>query len=85
MSDNHHASGHEAHAGPTHNVVKKALNLAVLLVLPVIVVGALVGHYKSQDGAPTASMSEEAVMARIQKVGVRQLGDLLSKMATTPC
>lgn len=82
MSDNHHASGHDAHAVPTHNVFKKVLNLAVLLVLPVIVVGALVGYYKSQDGAPAASLSEEAVTARIQKVGTLQLGEATRELKT---
>jgi cytochrome c5 len=82
MSDNHHASGHDAHAAPTHSVFRKVLNLAVLLVLPVIVVGFLVGYYKSQDGAPKASMSEEAVMARIQKVGKLQLGAASRELKT---
>lgn len=82
MSDNHHASGHDAHAVPTHNLFKKVLNLAVLLVLPVIVVGSLVGYYKSQDGATAGSLSEEAVMARIQKVGKLQLGAATRELRT---
>lgn len=82
MSNDHHASGHDAHAVPTHSVFRKAFNLAVLLVLPVIVVGALVGYYRSHDGAPPASMSEEAVMARIQKVGTLQLGEATRELKT---
>ena len=82
MSDNHHASGHDPHAEPTHNVFRKVLNLAVLLALPVIVIGALVGYYKSQDGVPAASLSEEAVMARIQKVGKLQLGEATRELKT---
>jgi len=75
MSQAHHTSGHDAHAAPTHSALKKIVTLVVLLAVPVVVVGALIGFYKSKDNAPAASMSEEAVMARIQKVGVLQLGE----------
>lgn len=74
MSDNHHASGHDAHAAPTHSAAKKVFNLVVLLAVPVLTVGSLIGYYKSHDSAPAGSMSEEAVAARIQKVGMLQLG-----------
>ena len=50
-------------------------NLVVLLALPVAVVGSLVVYYKGKDGAPAGSMSEEAIMARLQKVGVLPLGE----------
>jgi len=82
MSDNHHASGHHAHAEPTHSAAKKVFNLVVLLALPVVVVGSLIGYYKSQDSAPAASMSEEAVTARIQKVGMLQLGESKRELKT---
>ena len=82
MSDNHHASGHDAHAAPSPSAAKKVFNLVVLLVLPVVVVGSLIGYYKSQDGAPAASTSEEAVMARIQKVGTLQLGESKRELKT---
>jgi cytochrome c5 len=74
MSDNHHASAHDAHAAPTQSALKKVITLVVLALVPVLTVGALIGYYKSHDNAPMGSMSEEAVMARIQKVGVLQLG-----------
>jgi cytochrome c5 len=74
MSDNHHASGHDAHAEPTHSASKKVSTLVFLLVLPVLTVGSMVAYYKSHDRAPAGSLSEEAVTARIQKVGTLQLG-----------
>ena len=82
MSDNHQASGHDAHAAPTHSAYKKAFNLVVLLALPVAVVGSLVVYYKAQDGGPAASMSEAAVMARLQKVGTLQLGEASRELKT---
>lgn len=82
MSDNHQASGHDAHAAPTHGAFKKAFNLIVLLALPVAVVGSLVVYYKAQDAAPAASMSEAAVMARLQKVGALQLGEASREVKT---
>lgn len=75
MSDNHHASGHDSHAAPYPSAAKKVFNLVVLLALPVVVVGSLIGYYKSHDSAPAGSLSEEAVTARIQKVGMLQLGE----------
>ncbi|MDD2882761.1 MAG: c-type cytochrome [Rhodoferax sp.] len=82
MSDNHHASGHDSHAAPTPSAAKKVFNLVVLLGLPLIVVGSLVGYYKSQDSAQAGSMSEEAVTARIQKVGMLQLGESKRELKT---
>ena len=74
MSDNHHASAHDAHAAPSHSMLKKVVTMLVLLAVPVVVVGSLIRYYKAQDSAAPASMSEEAVAARIQKVGSLQLG-----------
>jgi cytochrome c5 len=82
MSDNHHATGHDSHAAPTPSAAKKVFNLVVLLGLPLIVVGTLVSFYKSHDGAPAGSMSEEAVTARIQKVGTLQLGEAKRELKT---
>lgn len=82
MSDNHHASGHDAHATPNHSAAKKVFNLVVLLAVPVLTVGSLIAYYKSHDGAPAGSMSEEAVAARIQKVGMLQLGQSKRELKT---
>lgn len=82
MSDNHHASGHDAHAAPTHSAAKKVFNLVVLLAVPVLTVGSLIGYYRSHDSAPAGSMSEEAVAARIQKVGMLQLGESKRELKT---
>lgn len=82
MSDNHHASGHDAHAAPAHSASKKVSTLVVLLVVPVLTVGAMIGFYKSHDSNQAASMSEEAVMARIQKVGMLQLGESKRELRT---
>lgn len=82
MSDIHQANGHDAHAAPSHSAYRKAFNLVVLLALPVVVVGSLVLYLKAQDRPPAASMSEEAVMARLQKVGHLQLGELSRELKT---
>lgn len=74
MSDNHHASGHDAHAAPVHSATKKVSSLVFLLAVPLLTVGALVGYYTSHDGIQPGSLTEEAVTSRIQKVGMLQLG-----------
>ena len=76
MSDHHHTADHDAHAAPGASGIKKITNILVLLGLPLVVVGSLVRYYMGQgDGQMAASMSEEAVMGRIQKVGVLQLAE----------
>lgn len=76
MSDHHHTADHAAHAAPEASRAKKTTNILVLLGLPLVVVGSLVVYYMGQSsGHVAASMSEEAVMGRIQKVGVLQLGE----------
>jgi len=76
MSDQHHTTDHDAHAAPGASGIKKITTVLVLLGLPLLVVGSLVAYYKSQNGGNVAaSMSEEAVAGRIQKVGVLQLGE----------
>lgn len=76
MSDHHHTADHDAHAAPKASGIKKITNILVLLGLPLVVVGSLVSYYMGQNGGQVAaSMSEEAVMGRIQKVGVLQLGE----------
>ena len=74
MSNSNHAPGHDAHAAPGQSLSKKIVSVVVLLGLPLVVVLGLISAYKSQDRAAPASMSEEAVMARIQKVGALSLG-----------
>ncbi|OIP19875.1 MAG: cytochrome c5 family protein [Comamonadaceae bacterium CG_4_9_14_3_um_filter_60_33] len=75
MSDPHHTTDHDAHAAPSASGLKKIATILVLLGLPVLVVGSLVGYYKAQTGGQMASdMSEHAVAMRIQKVGRFQLG-----------
>jgi cytochrome c5 len=75
MSDHHDRSGHDAHGASEPSMGKKAFNLILLLALPLATVGMLIGFYKSNDSAPMGSLSEEAVNARIQKVGALQLGE----------
>lgn len=75
MSNHDHASGHDAHATPEHSVLKITSNLVFLLVVPVVTVAALVAVVKANDRGAPASMTEQAVMARIQKVGQLQLGE----------
>lgn len=82
MSDKHHGGGHDAHAATTHSAAKKVVNLVVLLAVPALTVGSLIGYYTSQDRAPAGSMSEEAVAARIQKVGMLQLGEAKRALKT---
>ncbi|MBP9735086.1 MAG: cytochrome c5 family protein [Rhodoferax sp.] len=74
MSNTSHAAGRDVHAAPTQSLAKKVVSIGVLLGVPLLVVLGLVNAYKKQDGAAPASMSEEAVMSRIQKVGRLSLG-----------
>jgi cytochrome c5 len=63
------------HTQRQHKVLQRKLSrVGVLLGVPLLVVLGLVNAYKKQDGAAPASMSEEAVMSRIQKVGRLSLG-----------
>jgi cytochrome c5 len=76
MSDHHHTAEHDAHAAPAPSALKKIASIAVFLGLPLLVIGSLVSCYKAESGGRAASsMSEEAVAARIQKVGRFQLGE----------
>lgn len=76
MSDHHHTADHDAHAAPSASGIKKISTALILLGLPLLVVGSLVAYYKAQSGGQVAaSMSEEAVAGRIQKVGRLQLGE----------
>jgi len=75
MSDHTPSSGHDAHAAPTPSLMKKATMIAVLVGLPLVMVLSLVGYYKSHEsGGGNAPMTEEAITARIQKVGYVSLG-----------
>jgi cytochrome c5 len=75
MSDHQESSGHDDHGASVPSTGKKAFNLVLLLALPLVTVGMLIGFYKSNDSSQVASLSEEAVNARIQKVGALQLGE----------
>ncbi|MEY4140488.1 MAG: hypothetical protein RLZZ371_2670 [Pseudomonadota bacterium] len=76
MSDHHHTADHDAHAAPGASKIKQITTALVLLGVPLLVVGSLVAYYKGQSvGHVAASMSEEAVTGRIQKVGTLQLGE----------
>jgi cytochrome c5 len=62
---------------------KKVLTLVFLLGVPLAVIYALVGAYRTHDnGASAASMSEEAVETRIQKVGLLSLGESKRELKT---
>ena len=68
MSDTEHATSGQS-------LTKKILTLAVLVGLPLAVVLGLIDSYKSHDsGVGVTDMSEQAVMARLQKVGYVSLG-----------
>jgi len=76
MSDSHSSADHDAHAAPAQSMVKKVGSVVFLVVVPLAIVGALVGQYKAMDsGAGHSLMTEEAVSARIQKVGLLSLGE----------
>ena len=76
MSDHHQTADHDAHAASSASGSKKTSTILVLLGLSLLVIGALVAYYKTQSGGQAAaSMSEEAVARRIQKVGILQLGE----------
>ncbi len=83
MSETHHASGHDAHAAPAQSFIKKILTIGVLGGLPLVAVMGLIGAYKTHDsGAGSSDMSEEAVTARIQKVGHVSLGGSKQELKT---
>jgi len=82
MSNTSAASGHDAHALPTQSAFKKIVSIVVLLGLPLLVVLGLINAYQTQDRAAPGSMSEEAVMARIQKVGSLTLGSTQQAVRT---
>lgn len=76
MSDSHSSADHDAHAAPSHSIAKKVSSVVFLAVIPLAIVVAMVGQYKAMDsGAGTSLMTEEAVSARIQKVGLLSLGE----------
>jgi len=76
MSDHHITADHNARPAAEASAIKKTPNILVLLGLPVLLTGFLVGCDGGQrDAQAAASMSEEAVMGRIQKVGVLELGE----------
>nr|WP_319564583.1 c-type cytochrome [uncultured Rhodoferax sp.] len=82
MSNHQPTSAHDAHATPSPSLFKQVFNLVVLLALPVLVVGSLIGYYKAHDSVGPGSLSEEAVEARIQKVGMLQLGAAKHELRT---
>ena len=83
MSDSHPSANHDAHGAPAHSTTKKFVTLAVLLGVPLALVVALVGSYRSQDsGAGVTTMTEEAIEGRIQKVGFVSLGESKRELKT---
>ena len=82
MSDSHHSAGHDAHAAPAHSMTKKVLTIVFLLGLPLAVIYGLIGAYKTNDGSGPASMTEEAVTGRIQKVGHVSMGESKHELKT---
>ncbi len=76
MSASHTPAEHDSHASPAPSALKKIVTLALLVGLPLVVIFSLVGNYTAQDsGAGVSTMTEEAVTARIQKIGFVALGD----------
>ena len=83
MSHDHSAADHDAHAAPSHSLTKKILTAGMLLGVPVVMVLGLVSDYLVKDkGIAPASMTEEAVMSRIQKVGSLTLGSAKRELKT---
>ena len=83
MSDTHTPNDHAGHGAPSHSMTKKLVLVALLIGVPVALVLSLVGDYKAQGSSMgPAAMSEEAVMARIQKVGALSLGDAKRELKT---
>ena len=73
MSNNSSSAGHDVHAP---SAGKKVSTLALLVGLPLLIVIGLVGYYKAQSsGEAASSMSDEAIAARLQKVGSVSLGE----------
>jgi len=83
MSDSHSSADHDAHAAPSHGIAKKVASVVFLAVVPLAIVVAMVGQYKAIDsGAGHSLMTEEAITARIQKVGLLSLGESKRELQT---
>lgn len=83
MSDTHTPSDHDTHGASGHSASKTIISILALGVVPFLIVVWLIGQYKAADGQGIPSpMSEEAVAARIQKVGMLSLGATSSEPKT---
>lgn len=83
MSDTSHASGHDQHAGGYSMSRKTVLNLVFTALLPTVVVVSLVA-YVMRDTTPVfdPAAEQQAVAARIQKVGVVEVGESVKVVKT---
>jgi len=76
MSESPSTHGHDTHGTSARATGKKISSVVWLAGLPLVVIAGLISAYKVQDsGRTSADMSEQAVMARIQKVGQVVLGE----------
>jgi cytochrome c5 len=83
MSDHHLPSDHDDHSAPAPSLIKKGSMIAVLAGVPLVTVMSLVSHYTShENGTGASDMTEEAVTARIQKVGLVSLGQSKRELKT---
>jgi cytochrome c5 len=83
MSNSHSSADHDAHGALLHSMAKKVASVVFLAVVPLAIIGTLVGQYKAMDSGAVASlMTEEAVTSRIQKVGLLSLGESTRELKT---
>jgi len=83
MSDNHDFPSHDAHAAPVHSASRKPTTLVVLVGVTLLISAGLVGCDKGQSSGQAASvMTEEAITARIQKVGNLTMGEAKHELKT---
>lgn len=75
MSDHSTTTNHDSHADAAPTVLKKVVLVVALLLVPVAIVVSLINQYRTDGGNGGASlMTEEAIAARIQKIGMVSMG-----------
>jgi cytochrome c5 len=83
MSDKHISADHDAHGAAEPSILKRVSSVIVLAFVPLVIVLSLINQYKANDsGANATLMTEVAITARIQKIGVLSMGEAVHELKT---